>query len=109
MWAATFGREACVRVLLPISDMLVKDKTGMTALMCAGFGGHEGCVGLLLPVSEVLATCNRGMTASDWARNRNNKSVGQFIDAYVLAHAEKSSIEGAASPGTHRKQAALRV
>ena len=63
MHATSSGKDTCVRLLLPVSDALAKDKDGWTALMWAAGSGFEGCVSLLLPASDALAPDNEGWTA----------------------------------------------
>ena len=109
MWAARFGREGCVRLLLPSSDALAKDEDGWTALMWAAWSGHEGCVRTLLPVSAPLSKNEEGFTARELARDGGHESLAQFIEAYALALRELASIGKAARPGVPREHAALRV
>ena len=63
MYAALGGYEACVEILIPVSDLLAKSKSGMTALMHATYVGNESCVRLLLPASDALAQDAGGWTA----------------------------------------------
>ena len=109
IWAAYHGSEACVKILIPVSNVLAKTDGGETALIWAASCGHESCVRLLLPVSDVLSKNKAGQTASDCARDSRHKSLARFIDAYVLAQSEQDSIGAAVCPGTPRKRAAPRV
>lgn len=63
MLAAIGKCEACLEILLPVSDGLAKDDIGITALMWAARNGNEVCVGMLLPVSDPLDKDYNGMTA----------------------------------------------
>ena len=109
MWAANCGQDACVRLLLPLSDARAKSDGGHTALIHAACRGSEECVRLLLPKSDVLATNVDGKTASMCAHERCHKSLAKFLEACELSQTEQASIEGAASHATPRKRAAPRV
>ena len=109
MCAALFGHEACIQLLLPLSDARAKNKDGHTALIQAAWFGSEACVRVLLPVSDVLGKDKAGRTASSWAKKEGHESLAKFIDAYALSQAEQASIEGAISSATPRKRAAPRV
>ena len=109
MYAARISHEACVELLLPVSDALAQNNKGWTALMCAAFGGNEACVRLLLPTSDALTSDRDGFTASAWARSARNESLAQFIDAYVLSQTEQASIEAAAGPGAASGKLELRI
>ena len=109
MWASFRGSEACVRLLLPISNARAKSEDGQAALTWAAYPGHEACVRLLLPVSDVLGKDKAGRTASSWAKKERHESLAKFIDAYALSQAEQASIDGAISPATSRKRASPRV
>src|SRR5699024_1622101 len=67
--AASYGRAACVQLLLQHvgAAVLGTDNHGATALMLATRGGHVACVKLLLQhgdaESQVAAKCNEGTTA----------------------------------------------
>lgn len=63
MWAANFGREACVRLLLASGGALTVDRYGWTALMGAARFGSAPCIQLLLPFSDALAKDSLGGTA----------------------------------------------
>ena len=107
MWAAYGGSEACVRLLLPVSDVLATCSGGLTALMWAAAYGHKGCVQLILPVSNALGEgCQ---TASNCAHDHGHESVAYFIDAYILAQSERDFIEAAAGSGAPNKTSGPRV
>ena len=63
IWAAASGSAACVKILLPVSDALVKGANELPALMGASSRGHAACVNILLPVSDPFAINDFGMTA----------------------------------------------
>ena len=63
MWATLGGSADCVQLLLPISNSLAQDKSGMSALMWACYKGHHSCIQKLLPVSDALARDKDGRTA----------------------------------------------
>ena len=109
MWAARNGSQACLGLVLPVSDTLAKDVYGMTALMYAAQGGHETCVRLLLPVSDEFAQDEKGQTASVWASNKSHKYLAQLINGYALAQSERTDIEVATSPGVPRGPSVRRV
>ena len=67
MHAAYGGHDACVRILIPVSDAPAKTKTGQTALMWAAGCGYEACVRLLLPVSDASSADTEGRTPLMWA------------------------------------------
>ena len=79
MYASYRGHEACVQLLLPVSDPLSKSKDGMTALMHAAWFGHESCVRLLLPVSDALASDKDGMTALMRAAGNDSEACTRLL------------------------------
>ena len=82
MWAACYGHETCVDLLLPTSDALAKSNNGWTALMWAAQRGHESCVGQLLPVSDALAKGKGGRTALMLAASYEKETcVGLLLPA----------------------------
>ena len=109
MHAAYGGHDACVRLLLPVSDASSADTEGRTPLMWAACAGREDCLRILLPVSDVQARDSKGLTASYSARSHGNESVAQFIEDYAFAQIEHAAIEAAASAGVPRNRAAPRV
>lgn len=89
MWACVIGHEDHVAILLPVSDPLVKDNEGCSALMLAARNGHEECVRLLLPRSNPLDQDVYGFSASEIALEHGHVAVAEVIDAHVLALKEK--------------------
>ena len=63
MWAATYGREKCVELLLPVSEPNASNRLGRTALMLAANKASESCVARLIPVSNAWARDGEGQTA----------------------------------------------
>lgn len=109
MYASYYGREACVRLLMPTSNALFGDENGWTALMHAAYSGNEACVRHLLPASAPLAVNRDGLAASSCARKRGHKDVAQFIDNHVFAQSEQASIGAAVSANAPRKRVRPRM
>lgn len=79
MMAATCGYDACVQLLLPLSDVAGRDENGMTVLMRAAAYGQASCLQLLLPTSDAMSQDKAGMTALMWAANRGNSDCIQLL------------------------------
>lgn len=93
MWAAYYGNEVCLNVLLPRSDPLSKDIEHQTALMFAAGNGHEDCVKILLPLSDLLARNNRGLSAGQLARECGHHALAELISAH-MAQSEATLLAG---------------
>lgn len=79
MRAASKGHEACVRLLLPVSDAGAMDEEKITALMWAARGGHKACVELLIPASDTSAQDASGLTALMGAAGRGYAACVQLL------------------------------
>ena len=109
MLAAGGGYEACVNLLLPVSDPLAKDKGDWTALMYAASWGQDSCVRLLLPVSDALAKSDKEQTASEIATESGYSQLANFIDGYAVAQSEKLALELTIPVGAPQKRSSLSV
>merc|ERR1711935_338446 len=73
MWAAKYGYDKSVELLLPFSDAKATSNSGYSALMLAAEHGYYKSVELLLPLSDAKATTNSGysalMVATQWSEN----------------------------------------
>ena len=108
MWAAAYGHDSCVQLLLPMSDSLAKSNNGKTVLMYAVSRGHISCVQILLPVSDILAKNKNKQTVSEIATENGHASLAIFIDAY-LAQDEKLALDSFIPTGASQKKKSLRV
>ena len=59
MWAALYGHEECVRLLLPVSNALAQNEDGLTASTLARNDGHESLAQFIeayIPARSELAS-----------------------------------------------------
>ena len=80
-WAADYGHEAVVRLLLARGASIdIGDDAGRTALHCAAIQGHEAVVRLLLERgASVDIGDKRGQTALHNAANRGREAVARLL------------------------------
>ena len=79
MFAAMYGNEKSVELLIPHSDVKATNDNGWTALMLAAFYGNEKSVELLIPHSDVKAINNDGATALDIAETRGYNHIVSLL------------------------------
>lgn len=79
MLAAFYGHDACVKLLLPVSDAKIKDNNGKTALMYASSRGETACVRILLPLSDVMCKSGDDMTALILAARQGSRSCVEAL------------------------------
>ena len=109
MIAASNGHEACLQLLLPVSDPLAKDHWGGTALMHAASDGHASCVNILLPLSDISAKNNEEDTASEIASSKGHSQLAMFITAYAAARSEKTALSSSIPAVAPQKSRSLRM
>lgn len=81
--AANRGHDACVELLIPVSDVRAGDLGGATALSMAAIGGHVRCVELLLaatPPATEDALDGRPLSAA--ARGGSRACVEMLLGRY---------------------------
>lgn len=83
MSAAADGNEACVAMLLPISDPHARCELGMTPLMHAAQGGSLACVARLLQLSDASALDFKGASALTRAAAAGHYGCAELINDYV--------------------------
>ena len=82
MYAARYGNDKVVVLLLPKSDVQATDNQGASALMFAAENGFVKSVDLLLPRSDPKASNKQGYTALDLARANRHLQIVRLLQQY---------------------------
>lgn len=96
--------EACVAILLPMSDPREVDLSGESALMKAARHGNLGAARLLMPVSDLGLARPDGERAQSLARKNGHERCAEEIEALLEARALAKELPIAA-PGVLGKVA----
>ena len=86
IYAAEYGTEKSVELLIPESDANATNNHGDSALMKAAKKGNVKSVELLLPVSNIIAINENGRTALDFAKSSGNDQIVELLQQHILSN-----------------------